>query len=171
MATETIRLGPVITPLPRRHIAKLARETVSLDRLSNGRLMLGVGAGDADQPEYTAFGDCGDQKKRADQLDEGLDLLTALWSGKPVTHKGKFYEAETAGFAPLFNNHESQSGLQQGGPRRNPSDALPDGKESSPCIRVPGKAKASALKICAKPSIMWPSSAPTTTRTMLRTSA
>ena len=100
MATETIRLGPMITPLPRRHIAKLARETVSLDRLSNGRLMLGVGAGDADQPEYTAFGDCGDQKERADQLDEGLDLLTALWSGKPVTHKGKFYQAETAGFAP-----------------------------------------------------------------------
>ena len=99
MATKTIRLGPIITPLPRRNIAKLARETVSLDRLSNGRLMLGVGAGDAGQPEYTAFGDCGDPKERAARLDEGLELLTALWSGKPVTHEGKFYQAETTGFA------------------------------------------------------------------------
>ena len=100
MATDTIRLGPMITPLPRRHIPKLARETVSLDRLSKGRLMLGVGAGDAQQAEYTAFGDCGDPKERADRLDEGLDLLTALWSGKPVKHEGRFYQAETTGFAP-----------------------------------------------------------------------
>ena len=100
MATDTIRLGPMITPLPRRHIPKLARETVSLDRLSNGRLMLGVGAGDAQQAEYTAFGDSGDPKERAARLDEGLDLLTALWSGQPVKHEGKFYQTETTGFAP-----------------------------------------------------------------------
>lgn len=86
MATETIRLGPMITPLPRRHVAKLARETVSLDQLSNGRLMLGVGAGDADQHEYTAFGDCGDPKERADQLDKGLDRLTARWDGIILLH-------------------------------------------------------------------------------------
>ena len=39
------------------------------------------------------FDYCGDPKERAARLDEGLDLLTALWSGKPVTHKGKFYQA------------------------------------------------------------------------------
>jgi alkanesulfonate monooxygenase SsuD/methylene tetrahydromethanopterin reductase-like flavin-dependent oxidoreductase (luciferase family) len=100
MTTERIRLGPMITPLPRRHIAKLARETVSLDRLSKGRLILGVGAGAKEHPEYTAFGDFGDPKTRASRLDEGLEVLTALWSGKPVKHAGKFYRAETEGFAP-----------------------------------------------------------------------
>ncbi len=100
MATERIRLGPMITPLPRRHIAKLARETVSVDRLSNGRLILGVGAGAFQHPEYTAFGDFGDPRTRAARLDEGLELLTALWSGKPVEHAGRFYRAETEGFAP-----------------------------------------------------------------------
>jgi alkanesulfonate monooxygenase SsuD/methylene tetrahydromethanopterin reductase-like flavin-dependent oxidoreductase (luciferase family) len=100
MTTERIRLGPMITPLPRRHIAKLARETVSLDRLSNGRLVLGVGAGAADRPEYTAFGDFGTPKERAARLDEGLDVLTALWSGQPLDHRGTYYRAETEGFAP-----------------------------------------------------------------------
>lgn len=100
MATERIRLGPMVTPLPRRHIAKLARETVSLDRLSDGRLILGVGAGARQRAEYTAFGDFGDPKTRAARLDEGLEVLTALWSGKPVHHDGRFYKAETEGFAP-----------------------------------------------------------------------
>ena len=100
MVTERIRLGPMVTPLPRRNVAKLARETVSLDRLSDGRLILGVGAGFAENPEYTAFGDFGDPKTRAARLDEGLEVLTALWSGKPVKHHGQFYRAETEGFAP-----------------------------------------------------------------------
>jgi alkanesulfonate monooxygenase SsuD/methylene tetrahydromethanopterin reductase-like flavin-dependent oxidoreductase (luciferase family) len=100
MATERIRLGPMITPLPRRHIAKLARETVSVDRLSGGRLILGVGAGGPNLPEYTAFGDFGDPKERAARLDEGLDVLTALWSGEPVKHQGRYYRAQTEGFAP-----------------------------------------------------------------------
>ena len=100
MTTERIHLGPMITPLSRRHIPKLARETVSLDRLSNGRLILGVGAGDANQAEYTAFGDFGTPRERADRLDEGLDLLTALWSGEPVNHNGTYFQAETKGFAP-----------------------------------------------------------------------
>jgi alkanesulfonate monooxygenase SsuD/methylene tetrahydromethanopterin reductase-like flavin-dependent oxidoreductase (luciferase family) len=100
MTTERIRIGPMVTPLPRRHIAKLARETVSLDRLSRGRLILGVGAGGTGRPEYTAFGDFGDPKQRAARLDEGLDVLTALWSGGPVEHSGTYYRAETEGFAP-----------------------------------------------------------------------
>jgi len=99
-ATRTLRLGTLITPLPRRRIAKLARETVTLDHLSNGRLILGVGAGAERLPEYTAFGDEGDPRVRAAMLDEALELLMALWSGKPVRHAGAYYRAETPGFAP-----------------------------------------------------------------------
>lgn len=100
LTTERILLGTMVTPLPRRHLAKLARETVSIDRLSGGRLILGVGAGGPGTAEYTGFGDFGDPKARAASLDEGLELLTALWSGKPVSHRGRFHRAETEGFAP-----------------------------------------------------------------------
>jgi alkanesulfonate monooxygenase SsuD/methylene tetrahydromethanopterin reductase-like flavin-dependent oxidoreductase (luciferase family) len=96
--TEGIRLGTLITPLPRRRIAKLAREAVTLDHLSNGRAILGIGAGAARLSEYTAFGDEGDPKVRGAMLDEGIDLLAALWSGKPVKHEGTYYRAETNGF-------------------------------------------------------------------------
>ena len=100
MRTEQLRLGPLVTPVPRRHIAKLARETATLDRLSNGRVILGVGAGSQRQPEYTAFGDDGDPKTRAAKLDEGLEVLTGLWSGKPVDHRGAHYRVECPGFEP-----------------------------------------------------------------------
>jgi len=100
MRTERIRLGPVVTPVPRRHIAKLAREVISLDHLSNGRIVLGVGAGYPAFPEYTAFGDDGDPKTRASKLDEGLEVLAGLWSGKPVQHHGTYYHVECDGFQP-----------------------------------------------------------------------
>jgi alkanesulfonate monooxygenase SsuD/methylene tetrahydromethanopterin reductase-like flavin-dependent oxidoreductase (luciferase family) len=86
--------------VPRRHVAKLARETATLDRLSNGRLILGVGAGSPRQPEYTAFGDDGDPKMRAAKLDEGLEVLSRLWSGEPVEHQGAHYRVRCPGFEP-----------------------------------------------------------------------
>jgi len=100
MRTEQIRLGPLVTPVPRRHIAKLARETATLDRLSKGRVILGAGAGSPRHAEYTAFGDDGDPKTRAAKLDEGLEVLTGLWSGKPVDHHGAHYRVECPGFEP-----------------------------------------------------------------------
>jgi len=100
MATEKIRLGTMVTPLPRRRVAKLARETSTLDHLSGGRLILGVGLGAPELPEFTGFGDEGDLKTRGAMLDEGLDVLAALWSGEPVQHAGTHYRVETPGFAP-----------------------------------------------------------------------
>ncbi len=90
LATERIRLGPLVTPLPRRRIVKLARETVSLDHLSNGRLILGVGSGSGPW-EWEYLGDEPDPRTRGAMLDEGLDLLTRLWTGEPVLHQGRYY--------------------------------------------------------------------------------
>lgn len=87
-ATERIRLGPMVTPLPRRRLIKLARETVTLDRLSAGRLILGLGTGRDNWREYSAFGDDGDPRRLGRVLDEGAAVLTALWSGETVTHRG-----------------------------------------------------------------------------------
>lgn len=99
-ATESIRLGPLVTPLPRRHPVKLAREAASLDRLSEGRAILGVGNGAPELPEFTAFGDEGDLRRRAAMLEEGLEVIERLWSGEPVSHRGEHYRVECEAFAP-----------------------------------------------------------------------
>ena len=78
-ATETLRLGPMITPLSRRRVQKVARETLSLDHLSRGRLMLGVGLGNVQDLE--PFGEVLDPRERARLLDEALNRLNELWGG------------------------------------------------------------------------------------------
>lgn len=98
--TRTIKLGPLVTPLPRRDLAKLARETVSIDHLSNGRLVFGVGLGFPVLPEWSGFGHEDDKVIRGDMLDEGLQLLVQLWSGEPVDHTGTHYSIHCDGFAP-----------------------------------------------------------------------
>ena len=67
--TERILFGPLVTPLARRRPAKVARETVTLDHLSQGRLILGVGLGGAER-EFDDFGEDSDPKVRASKLDE-----------------------------------------------------------------------------------------------------
>ncbi len=80
--TERLRLGPMVTPLSRRRVQKVARETVTLDRLSGGRLILGVGLGSSNTRELEPFGEVTDPRERARLLDEGLARLTALWDGE-----------------------------------------------------------------------------------------
>jgi alkanesulfonate monooxygenase SsuD/methylene tetrahydromethanopterin reductase-like flavin-dependent oxidoreductase (luciferase family) len=83
MRTERVRIGPLVTPLARRRPHQLARETVTLDRLSGGRLVLGVGLGSEVTGEFdpARFGEEGDPKARARLLDEGLERLLEYWDG------------------------------------------------------------------------------------------
>jgi alkanesulfonate monooxygenase SsuD/methylene tetrahydromethanopterin reductase-like flavin-dependent oxidoreductase (luciferase family) len=83
-ATTRIRLGPMVTPLARRRAHQLARETVTLDRLSAGRLVLGVGLGSDRTGEFepARFGEEGDPRARARLLDEGLERLMGYWGGE-----------------------------------------------------------------------------------------
>jgi alkanesulfonate monooxygenase SsuD/methylene tetrahydromethanopterin reductase-like flavin-dependent oxidoreductase (luciferase family) len=81
-ATERLRLGPMVTPLSRRRVHKLARETVTLDHLSRGRLTLGVGLGSTRSGELEPFGEVVDARERARLLDQGLERLTAFWGGE-----------------------------------------------------------------------------------------
>ena len=100
-ATERIRFGPLVTPLARRRPAKVARETATLDRLSGGRLTLGVGLGsDEFAQEYSTTGEELDAKRRAAMLDESLELLAVAWSGKPVRHRGEHYTLDGVRFMP-----------------------------------------------------------------------
>jgi alkanesulfonate monooxygenase SsuD/methylene tetrahydromethanopterin reductase-like flavin-dependent oxidoreductase (luciferase family) len=100
-ATASIRLGPMVTPLARRRPVKVARETATLDRLSGGRLTLGVGlGGDEFGREYTMTGEERDGRRRAQMLDESLDILSAAWSGDPVFHHGEHYTVDGMRFLP-----------------------------------------------------------------------
>ena len=100
LITTRIRLGTIVTPLARRRPWKLARETVSIDHLSNGRLILGVGLGDPAIWEYGFFGEETDARIRAQKLDEGLEILTGLWSGEPFAYHGEHYHLKEMVFLP-----------------------------------------------------------------------
>ncbi len=80
-ATSKLRIGPMVTPLSRRRVHKLARETVTLDLLSSGRLTLGVGLGSARNGELEPFGEVADPRERAILLDQGLADLSRYWAG------------------------------------------------------------------------------------------
>jgi alkanesulfonate monooxygenase SsuD/methylene tetrahydromethanopterin reductase-like flavin-dependent oxidoreductase (luciferase family) len=98
--TDHIRLMVMVTPLPRRMPWKVARESVALDLLSGGRLVLGVGIGFPVDTEFGAFGLPTDDRTRADQLDESLAVLTGLWTGEPFTFRGDHYSVGPVTFTP-----------------------------------------------------------------------
>jgi alkanesulfonate monooxygenase SsuD/methylene tetrahydromethanopterin reductase-like flavin-dependent oxidoreductase (luciferase family) len=99
-STERLRLGVLVCALARRRPQKVARETASLDQLSGGRICFGAGLGSQAETEFEAFGEDPDSRVRAARLDEGLEVLAALWSGEPVEHCGEQLTVHTAGFHP-----------------------------------------------------------------------
>jgi alkanesulfonate monooxygenase SsuD/methylene tetrahydromethanopterin reductase-like flavin-dependent oxidoreductase (luciferase family) len=100
LATSHIRIGTMITPLARRRPWVLARQTVSVDRLSGGRLTLGVGLGDPVQWDFGFFNEETDNRQRAEKLDEGLEIMTGLWQGQEFAYQGKQYQLQPVTFTP-----------------------------------------------------------------------
>ena len=100
LRTRRVRLGAIVSPLSRRRPWKLARETVSLDHLSSGRLIVPVGLGALDDGGFGKVGEPTDRKTRAELLDESLAILTGLWSGEPFQYDGKHYHLDTMTFLP-----------------------------------------------------------------------
>jgi len=100
MHTERVRIGAVLTPPSRRRPWKLARETATLDHLSNGRLILPIGLGALEDGGFTKVGEVTDRKLRAQLLDESLEILTGLWSGQPFSFQGVHYHVEEMTFLP-----------------------------------------------------------------------
>lgn len=91
VATSTVRIGPMVTPLPRRRPVVVARQVATLDQLSDGRLVLGVGTGGDGARELTATGEELDARVRGAMLDEALAILRAAWTGEPVRFRGEHY--------------------------------------------------------------------------------
>lgn len=99
MRTSRIRIGAFMTALPRRRPWKVARETASLDHLSNGRLIFGAGLG-FQREDFWAFGEADEPKVRAEKLDESLAILSGLWIGEPVDFAGQHYQLKSVRFLP-----------------------------------------------------------------------
>src|SRR3954451_10875256 len=90
--TTRVRLGTMLTPLPWRRPWKLASQVATLDQLSGGRAILGVGLGAVD----TGLGRTGevvDRAHRADLLDEGIDIIKGLWAGK-LSYQGRHHTVD-----------------------------------------------------------------------------
>jgi alkanesulfonate monooxygenase SsuD/methylene tetrahydromethanopterin reductase-like flavin-dependent oxidoreductase (luciferase family) len=100
LATKKIRIAITVTPLARRRPWKVAREAVTLDHLSNGRLILGVGVGMSEDASFANFGEAKEVKQRSEMLDEALEILAGLWSGKPFHFEGKHYKVTESTFFP-----------------------------------------------------------------------
>ncbi|MGB3328358.1 MAG: LLM class flavin-dependent oxidoreductase [Thermomicrobiales bacterium] len=99
--TRTITLGAMVFPLSRRRPWKVAKETVTVDHLSQGRLVLPVGLGAVDDGGYSrVHPEVTDRRERAALLDETLAILDAAWSGEPVTFAGTHYQVDEVTFLP-----------------------------------------------------------------------
>jgi alkanesulfonate monooxygenase SsuD/methylene tetrahydromethanopterin reductase-like flavin-dependent oxidoreductase (luciferase family) len=98
-ATERVLLGLLVTPLPRRRPWIVARQVATLDHLSGGRMVFGVGIG-VSGTEFDDFGEVPDPRIRGDMLDEGLAIVRAAWTGEPVTHHGAHFRVDGVTLLP-----------------------------------------------------------------------
>ncbi|MGA8681338.1 MAG: LLM class flavin-dependent oxidoreductase, partial [Acidimicrobiales bacterium] len=100
MATSRLRIGALVTPLNRRRPWVIARQIATLDHLSGGRLVVGVGIGDDDWKEFSSFGEVTGQVARGELLDESLAVLRQLLTGQPVDYEGKRLSVHSGPFLP-----------------------------------------------------------------------
>jgi len=103
--TERIRLGTTVTPLTRRRPWVVARQAATIDQLSDGRMIFGVGLGDTGESvgvdaSFTHFGEERDPRRRAEMLDEALAIVAGLWTGKPFSFRGSHFDVEEVTFLP-----------------------------------------------------------------------
>ena len=97
--TQRLRIGVFLTPLPRRRPWQVARQAMTLDQLSQGQLIFGAALG-FQALDFTSFGEDYDPRTRAEKLDEGLEIVQGLWSGKAFSFHGTHYHLENITFLP-----------------------------------------------------------------------
>jgi alkanesulfonate monooxygenase SsuD/methylene tetrahydromethanopterin reductase-like flavin-dependent oxidoreductase (luciferase family) len=94
--TKRLQFGTMLTAASVRQPWELAAEAATLDQLSNGRLILSLGLGAADDAGFARVGAATERKIRAQLLDESLDILYGLWRGGPFDYEGKHYTLKQA---------------------------------------------------------------------------
>jgi hypothetical protein len=98
--TAHVRLGTMLTPLPWRRPWKVASQAATVDHLSEGRAIVAVGLGATDT-ELGNTGEVLDRRVRASMLDEGIDVMTAMWSGE-LAYSGQHYQVDLRSRRDLF---------------------------------------------------------------------
>jgi alkanesulfonate monooxygenase SsuD/methylene tetrahydromethanopterin reductase-like flavin-dependent oxidoreductase (luciferase family) len=98
--TERIQLGPTVTPLPRRRPWIVAREASTVSRLSGGRLVVGVGLGSDESGDFSRFGEEVNPRVRSSMLDDGIDIMRAMWAGEAQRHQVEHYHVALEATAP-----------------------------------------------------------------------
>jgi alkanesulfonate monooxygenase SsuD/methylene tetrahydromethanopterin reductase-like flavin-dependent oxidoreductase (luciferase family) len=99
-STSRILLGPMVTPTARRRPQILAREAITLDHLSLGRLIVGLGLGVDTSGELSKFGEVTDPVSRGDALDEAAEMLAKWWSGQRVELDSHHYRIDGVALLP-----------------------------------------------------------------------
>lgn len=118
--TQHIRIGAFMTPLARRRPWQVARQTATLDHLSNGRVTFGAGLG-YQALDFVPFGEEFDTKVRAEKLDEGLEIVNGLWKGEPFSFSGKHYQLQGVILRPTpVQSPRIPVWVAAGWPRRKP---------------------------------------------------
>jgi len=125
--TRRIRLGPMVTPLPRRRPWVVARQASAVSRLSGGRLVLGAGLGTDETGDFSHFGEETDERLRAARLDESLDLIRRIWAGEEIRHVGEHYRVSLDATAPEPHPLPIWIGSSTGHPRVLERAARADG--------------------------------------------
>jgi probable F420-dependent oxidoreductase len=97
--TSRIKLGTCVTPIPFRPPAQLAKIVSTVDLLSKGRAILGVGAG-WHQPEFEGYSQWDSDRVRVAKTIEGIELIRRLWTEDSVDHAGTHYTAKGAVLEP-----------------------------------------------------------------------
>jgi alkanesulfonate monooxygenase SsuD/methylene tetrahydromethanopterin reductase-like flavin-dependent oxidoreductase (luciferase family) len=144
-ATERVRFGPMVTPLARRRPVKVARETATLDRLSGGRLTLGVGLGsDRFASEFSVTGEELDDRRRGRMLDESLEILTSPGRARRCTTGASATRSPACGSCR----------------RRCSGRACPSGSPGTPGTRSRCAGRP-ATRACSRSASTTPTSSPT----------
>lgn len=135
-ATERIALGPLIVPLPRRRPWRVALEAATLQKVTRGRLILGVGLGTA--RDFTRFGEAAGSRERAERLTEGVELVSRLLAGDEVTTAGRHYSLDRVRLTP------ASVPIWAGGmwPRRGPIHGARFAQGFYPVMRSPAPPRA-----------------------------
>ena len=89
--TERIKIGTLLTPPSRRRPWKLASEALTVDLLTEGRMILSVGLGAIDTG-FVSMGEITNRGTRAELLDESIDIISGLWAGQPFEYHGQHYQ-------------------------------------------------------------------------------
>src|SRR6201998_3349020 len=123
VASRRLTLGTSVYLLPLRHPTPVAKQVATLDHLTEGRLIFGVGVGGEFPREYEV---CGvPREERGARLSEGIALLRRFWSGEPVSHHGRFYgpfnaapmhpPARKGGAPPIWSAGRADGALRRTG--------------------------------------------------------